>query len=61
MQCNTQDLSANTYIEKDILHDSVYGAVIIAMKCPHSLWAFHILFLWTLPHRGTVSADFCPN
>lgn len=38
VQRDTQDLSTNTHIEEDILHYSVYGPVLIAMKCAHSLW-----------------------
>lgn len=38
VKCDTQDLSTNTHIEKGILHYDVYGAVLIAITCPHSLW-----------------------
>lgn len=53
----TQDLSTNTHVEKDILH---YSVCVPTQSLVLSR-AFHIRFLWTLPHRGTVSADFCPN
>lgn len=39
VQCDTQDLLANTHKEKKhTLHYSVYAAVLFNMKCLHSFW-----------------------